>query len=184
MTAYLGIDQSLTSTGIAVLREGTSQPLVCTALPTKLKGPARLAYIRDRARGFLEEYTPRAAALEGYSYGSTGKVFELGELGGVLKLLLHDAGVPFLVVPPSSLKKFIAHKSEATKEDMRRAVEERFGLDIDQEDACDAYGLARVARAWMLKNSTIRAELEVLHALTKAPAEKLGVSKGRTKISL
>lgn len=182
---FIGLDQSLTSTGIAVLPREGDQPVLLENLPTgKLRGAERLRFIVSRIDEVLREYKPEYAALEGYSYGSTGRVFELGEAGGVVKLTLFDHKTPYLVVPPASLKKFVSFKSEASKEDMAKAVFNRWKLKIDQDDACDAYGLARVARALVMKNSTVRPELEVLRALTTDKPMKLGSTKGRTKISL
>ena len=122
---------------------------------------------------FLEEQYlahPNAivlAALEGYSIGSQNRPFDLGEVGGVIRLCLTLNHVQYLVVAPKALKKFVTGKGDsADKEAMRRATKKKWSVDIDQNDECDAYGLAKVAQAYDLRDTTNRAELEVLHALS------------------
>lgn len=164
---YLGIDQSLRSSGVAVLSGAQEVLFNGTVTPGKLTGVHRLACIRDAIRDVLaSEPGICFAALEGYAYDvGAGRVFELGEVGGAMKLVLHDAGIPFVVVPPASLKQFVAGSGSATKEQMRQAVLKKWGLDIEQNDECDAYGLAQVARSVHLNTGSTRAELEVLKKL-------------------
>jgi Holliday junction resolvasome RuvABC endonuclease subunit len=164
---YIGVDQSLRSTGVvAISAEGT---LVRTTriVPKKLTGVQRLAAIRTELENTLLCSTPiRFAALEGYAYDvGAGRVFELGEVGAVVKLIFYDAKLPFIVVPPASLKQFVAGHGQAKKDQMRQAVFKKWGQDIKQDDECDAYGLAQVARAFHLNKGTTRAELEVLKKL-------------------
>lgn len=182
---FLGIDQSLTSTGLAVVPRDGHQPAVLMNIPTgSLRGAHRLAHIRDTLRDVIEATRPVHAALEGYSFGSVNRSFDLGEVGGIVRLMLHDYRIPFLAVPPTSLKKFVVNKSEATKEDMMAGVEVRWQQVIDQDDACDAYCLAKVARQLVVRDSILRYELEVIHALTKPKEKKPSVAKSRTKLSL
>lgn len=164
---FLGIDQSLRSSGLAVVSETQSLVSMYTVTPGKVTGAPRLATIREAVRDLLAaEPAIKFAAMEGYAYDvGAGRVFELGEVGGVIKLTLHDAGIPFVVVPPASLKLFVAGNGSATKEQMREAVFKKWGPDIDQDDQCDAYGLAQLARSFHLNSGTTRAELEVLKKL-------------------
>jgi len=164
---YLGIDQSLRSSGVAVISEGQKVQYVGRILPGKLTGVARLAAVREALRDVLAaEPDICFAALEGYAYDvGAGRVFELGEVGAVVKMVLHDAAVPFVIVPPASLKQFVAGNGQAKKEQMREAVLKKWGIDVAQDDECDAFGLAQVARAFHLNSGTTRAELEVLKKL-------------------
>jgi Holliday junction resolvasome RuvABC endonuclease subunit len=164
---YLGVDQSLRSSGVAVISE-THQAAYIGTIPTgKLAGVGRLAHVRDALRTVLAaEPTIKFAALEGYAYDvGVGRVFELGEVGAVVKLALHDAGIPFLIVPPASLKLFVAGNGQANKEQMQQAVLKKWQYATAQDDECDAYGLAQVARAFHLNKGSTRSELEVLKRL-------------------
>ena len=69
--------------------------------------------------------------LEGYSYGSTGKVFHIAENTAVLKYLMWDEELEFEVVPPTVIKKFATGKGNANKEKMYEAFcNENVGSDL------------------------------------------------------
>lgn len=172
---YLGIDQSLRSTGVAVVSAGKESLLLGTVAPKKLTGAPRLAYIRDGIQDAIRSNPGiKYAALEGYSIDSVNRPFDLGEVGGLVRLSLHDAGIPFIVVSPKQLKQFVTGTGNAKKEDMRLAVLQKWHQDIDQDDACDAFGLAHVARAFHLHAGATRPELEVLKKL-RDPDKKLSL---------
>jgi Holliday junction resolvasome RuvABC endonuclease subunit len=165
---YLGIDQSLRCSGVAVIGKSQELLYVGTITPGKLTGAPRLGYIRSALRDVLAanpeiEY----AAIEGYSYGSgAGRTFELGEVGAVMKLALFDAGIPYLTVSPAGLKQFVAGNGHSDKERMREFTLRKWGIDFeDRDDECDAYGLAHVARSVHLGVGKTRAELEVVKKL-------------------
>ena len=164
---YLGIDQSLRSSGVAVVSAKQEVVYRGRIIPGKLKGVARLAAIRDALRDVLAAEPDIAyAALEGYAYDvGAGRVFELGEVGAVVKMVLHDGAIPFIIVPPASLKQFVAGNGQAKKDQMREAVLKKWGHDVEQDDECDAFGLAQVARSFHLNKGTTRSELEVLKKL-------------------
>jgi Holliday junction resolvasome RuvABC endonuclease subunit len=88
------------------------------------------------------------------------------------------------VVAPAALKKYVSGNPQASKERMRVATHKKWGIDIDQDDACDAYGLARVARTYAVGKSLDRDELEVVQKLKSPPARKPGSARGRIKLSL
>jgi Holliday junction resolvasome RuvABC endonuclease subunit len=169
---YLGVDQSLQSTGVAVLGVDGALRHLDTVRPGKLRDAARLTYIRDVVASLVREYRPVLAALEGYSYESVNKAFALGEVGGVLRACFYDNEVPLVVVPPSSLKLFVAGNGQASKTQVQDSIRRKWHLSIKQNDMSDAYGLAQVARVVVTRDTVDRHELEVVTALekTKTPA--------------
>jgi len=60
-------------------------------------------------------------AIEGYSYGSKGKVFNLAENMGIFKHKLYKAGVPVTIIEPSKAKKLATGKGNADKAAMYKA---------------------------------------------------------------
>lgn len=171
---FLGIDQSARSTGVAVVSEDQKMKWTGTVTPGKLLGAPRLAFIRDRLVSVITTYRGyngdkdadvAFAALEGYSMGSTGKWFDLGEVGGIVRLVLHDLKVPFAVVAPTSLKKFVTGSGDSDKEAMAIWVKRKWGVSLEQDDMCDAFGLAQVARSVYLGKGETRSELEVVKKL-------------------
>lgn len=188
MRTFLGVDQSLSGTGLVVLSDAGDILLQRLVQPASLRGVERLAAIRGAIREALDAFKPVSAALEGYSYGSTGRVFQLGELGGLVQMAFWDAGVPFHTVTPAALKKFVANKHQATKEQMLEATRTKWKIDFgNEDDLCDAYGLARILKAIACQDSMVRHELEVIVELTqpvpvKTPGAK--ASRGKIKVSI
>jgi crossover junction endodeoxyribonuclease RuvC len=146
----LGLDQSLSCSGwVALTAEGVRE---CgTVTPQKgLLGAERLEWIYQRVQYIIECSEPSVIVLEGYSMGlSGGMVFQLGELGGVLRLLFHRASIPLLVIPPSSLKKFASNSGKAQKDEVRLGVYKQWGFEHHSNDVVDAYALARIGLAYL-----------------------------------
>ena len=148
----VGIDPSLTSTGI------------CTALGSSTIGRNvkkdapdaerwdRLAFIRDQVTQWCapvdnlktgHDWAMEAplVVLEGYSYASAHQAHQVGELGGIVRVALHEAGIPFAIVQPTSLKLFATGKGNAGKDDMKLAAQARLGVTFTGKgsgDECDA----------------------------------------------
>lgn len=179
MQYYLGIDQALGKTGVAVLDQDGGLAHLSVISTGKLREVERLAHIRDRLKSTVDLYVVKQACLEGYSYESTGRTFDLGEVGGLVRLLLFDSSVPFEVVAPAQLKKFAGCSPQADKEKVRNGVLKKWRILIEQNDACDAYVLAQVARVYDTGQSSYRDELEVIRKM-KAPVESgTSMSSGR-----
>lgn len=94
--------------------------------------------------------------IEGYSYGSTGsRIFEIGENGGILKYHLFQKGIPFKVVPPTTVKKFYTGSGRADKQAMEHQFISETGMDLRTTlnltqkqsspvgDICDSYAICK-----------------------------------------
>lgn len=142
MSTVIGIDPSLTSTGLAY-REGGKIKAYCIGNP-KLKGVERIAFLRNAVGAALDRFSPSLVAFEGYALGFRGKsntIFDIGELGGTLKLLILERGIDILLVPPTSLKLFATAKGNADKDQVGVALERRLGVKFSTSDQYDAAGL-------------------------------------------
>ncbi|MDP9870415.1 MULTISPECIES: hypothetical protein [Streptosporangium] len=115
-------------------------------------------------------------AMEGYSYGSSNGREKAGELGYAVKGLLHDlipgrARYP-TIVTPNQVKLFTTGSGSADKKKMVKAVNERWGRAFTNDNAADAYALARIAEAIDTGNTNYPYEKSVLQELklhTEAP---------------
>jgi Holliday junction resolvasome RuvABC endonuclease subunit len=139
----VGLDLSLTSSGIAD-DEGTH------LIRTKTTGIERLRLIRESvlahtARGIAANLV----VIEGYSFASRFKGEFMGELGGVVKVALWEAGIPFAVVQPALLKTYATGKGNAPKEAMLAAAIRRLGYGGDSHDEADACWLYAMGRDWL-----------------------------------
>lgn len=146
----VGIDPSLTRLALAVA--GDAEETVAFAARS-LSGVPRLLTLRDRTLEWIERWRPAIVVMEGYSMASrAGRLADLGELGGVLKVALWEADYreehgTLVVVPPPQLKKFVVGRGNAEKAAMIAAVVRRWNVDISTDDEADAYGLARLGVA-------------------------------------
>lgn len=168
-----GIDASLRGTGVCCLEKGIFQ---ATFLPElKLTGAERLLVLRKRLFKVIDAFGPELVMLEGYSYDSVGKLFEIGEWGGIIKVGLFERRIPFQIVPPKRLKRFMGVKRK-DKELMIAAVKTRLKYDAgDNDNLADAAALARVAEVFITKDTKYRSELEVIRDMNLIKAlEKHG----------
>ena len=69
-------------------------------------------------------------SIEGYSFGSKGKVFNLAENMGIFKHKLYKAGIPVTVIEPSKAKKLATGKGNADKAAMYKAFCEETKTDL------------------------------------------------------
>lgn len=131
----IGLDLSLTCTGVA-LPDGT-----CIRLRPSRCGVERLAWYREQIRT-LTVADIDLVVIEDYAFSQRGAhSHELGELGGVVRLQLHDFGVPFAAVVPSSLKKYATGKGNADKGAVLAAAIRRLDYEGSSNDEADALWL-------------------------------------------
>lgn len=136
-----GLDLSLTATGIATA-DGVD------TIKTNERGVRRLFWLRRQIlKAITESTTPvDAVALEGYSYASQhSHAHSTGELGGVIRLGLWEAGIRYIVVPPKSMKKFATGKGNASKDQVLVSAVLRFGREFADNNQADALWLRAMA---------------------------------------
>jgi Holliday junction resolvasome RuvABC endonuclease subunit len=170
MSIYVGIDPSLTQTGVCVLFTRGIEKLKVFRTPRAMRGAARLVNIRDNIQKMVEPYRSNVtlAAVEGPSLGSTNRADDLGQLRGVVLVLLMDLCIEPILVAPASLKMFVAAKGDATKEEMASATARIWDVTIPQHDACDAHGLARFAEEYHEGRSNLRHQIQAVYNLKRS----------------
>lgn len=138
MLTVMGIDQSLTSTGVCIVTEFLDPESVwvhdilhtCTIPTSKTDEPSWLIDTATRAEiivtklnELIGEYRPDVVVFEALSLGSTGSATRtLPVLMGYILALLDAEKI--YTVPPSTLKKFATGKGNAKKEAMYGALTE------------------------------------------------------------
>lgn len=132
----LGVDPSLTATGIAM---PTGEVFTIT---TRLRGMARL----DHIAGVVVKAATGAdvVAIEGYAFGHARQAAHLGELGGTIRLDLWRTGVTYVDVPPLTVKKYATGKGNAGKDEVLAAAIRRLGYTGHSNDEADALWLRAV----------------------------------------
>ena len=138
-----GIDLSLSATGVVLINSRKKIILKKVIKTKKLRGMERLLFIKQELLNLLIEHKVSQCAIEGYSFGSNGRaLFNIGELGGVVRLALHENSIHFFDIPPTSLKAFITDNGGADKEMVIQAINKDYGILFKDNNEADAYGLA------------------------------------------
>lgn len=75
-------------------------------------------------------------AIEGYSYGSRGNVFNIGELTGALKQKLYSHNLDYVLYSPPSIKKYATGSGRADKELMHKSFLEKTKLNMMSNLGC------------------------------------------------
>lgn len=68
--------------------------------------------------------------IEDYSFGSTGRVFNIAENCGLLKYKLWHSKIPFTTIPPTVIKKNATGKGNANKEKLQEQFYADTGIDV------------------------------------------------------
>ncbi len=145
MPTIMGIDPSLTSTGLVVLENGNL--ILHETLEVKEKGIARLLTLQNILEGRLFAYNPDLVVVEGYAFARSNQAHQMGELGGMVRMLLAQKRVPWLEAAPTQVKKFATGKGNAAKELILMNVLKRWGVEFQVSDEADAFVLAKIGQA-------------------------------------
>ncbi len=140
----MGIDPGNVTTAVAWCR-GVRGSVAILRRTTRLKGNARLVYWRDWWASTLKEVRPTHVALEGYAFGTRGRQFVIGELGGIIRVALTDAGIKPIIIAPTTVKKFATNDGRAKKPIMLQAAQ-ALGYKGKSHDEADARLLLEILR--------------------------------------
>ena len=145
----LGIDPSSTSTGYGLIdhRRGTSTFVDCGCIRPKRTGDFgdRLVLLFDRMSALLSEASPDQVALESSFYGKDADAAnKLGEARGVVRLAVKRGGLATTEYTPAQVKKAVAGRGQASKEQVQYMVSRLLRLDKMPRplDASDALAVA------------------------------------------
>lgn len=137
----MGFDLSLRKTGVAIVWNLGHHTLLIEP-PDELRDGPRLVYIERAMRRLLHAFDPNYAVIEGYSYGSATGQFALGEVGGIARLVLSGNDIPYAVVPPTTLKKYVTGIGNANKIAMALQLNKDLNIPLHDDNEVDALCLA------------------------------------------
>jgi Holliday junction resolvasome RuvABC endonuclease subunit len=153
----VGIDQSLTGFALSVVSVEFPNLHKTWVIKSSFKGIQRLNDIHDWFYGTLSDLHRNGnvvvnVAMEGTVLQSQAASI-LGELAGIVKMDLYtffdarvkpNCSLP-LQIPPMTLKKYATGKGTAKKQEMLLQIYKRWGVEFNDDNAADAYALARLA---------------------------------------
>ncbi|MFC8515531.1 Holliday junction endonuclease [Streptomyces sp. NPDC057257] len=138
-----GLDLAIGATGIC-LPNGTA-----STIKPALKEDARLVEIRNKIGALIGDHPTDLIVLEDVPAtmkGAAGKVIPM--LHGAVRAVLLDLGLPYIVIPPSTLKAYATGKGNADKTAMAIAALKRAEREFADDNQCDAWWLRAAGLDW------------------------------------
>lgn len=129
----MGIDPSMSGTGLS-LPDGST-----LVIRPRGKGDDRLREIADHIHVVAQASRAELVVMEGLFgvyKGEAARVVPM--VHGAIRLELLRLPVPYVVLNPTSLKRFATGKPSANKTDMALAALKRLGREYGTSDECDA----------------------------------------------
>lgn len=178
---YLGLDITLNSSGVALLIRGHATTYTVRPPASVGRHAARLTYTYDAVLDIVRTCMPvyasvRHCGIEGGSYNSKGRLFQLGEASGAATVAAAPYVKVFTSIPPASLKLYWTRNKNAPKPRMIKTANTRFGLEDPfvecEDDMVDALACACVAHDLnYIETLVLRHQLEALKPLVATPVE-------------
>lgn len=188
MPTTIGIDQSLNSTGICVNENGTYTYYLITATATKRfikaaesfqslhvipipKTPSTKGIVHENnitehiyiiikvIKEIFNRHKPDLVITENIAFAANGRVIDLAGLGHCIRLTCREMNIPFLSIPPTTVKKQSVGLGSATKEMMILTWARIFPqfkplCDHKVDDLADAYFICEYKPDWMAQSNT------------------------------
>ena len=169
--SFVGLDLSLTSTGFCLKNGNTITMDTIKTEPKNFKNDLdRLIHIRNT----IISKTPadvKLICIEDFFVPSNklqiGSGIKLAMLGTTVRMALYERGIPFVVISPNSLKKFVTGKGVGDKSMILREVFKRWGINAKDDNQADASVLAYLAEALLseINELTPKFQAEVIRTV-------------------
>lgn len=148
---YLGLDLSLTGTGLCLIHPDYSIESTSLIHNVASDDVTRLFLNQTDLEAFLNSIKEQVTlcCIEGpaFSVRDGGHLFQIGEWTGVAKLVLYNLNIPFIIAAPLQLKKYISGTGKnVRKELIMLDIYKKYGEELRDNNIADAYVLSRIAR--------------------------------------
>ena len=143
LPTIIAIDGALAKNGVCIITNEEGKNVCYTAiLQCNELNSYRLIYLFNQLNELIQRFKPQYACVEGYAHKAMGRVFSMGEAGGVFRLAFALQEISTCEVPPTTLKKYITGNGRADKKAMKAAIKSIFNMQFKTNDEVDAFGLA------------------------------------------
>ena len=153
-------DLSLVATGFAVNINAGAYTIVSAETlnpPAKMTGIARLDWILTQVKHRTVGYTEPAVhfvVFEDLAFAAHDRNHERAGLATLIRHMLWENRIPFVLVAPTTLKKFTCGSGKADKSQMMLAVFKNWGVTPRNDNEADAIALLKLGEALVLPDNT------------------------------
>lgn len=140
MAKVVGLDPSFTGFGVAIQENGN---LLIKKIVSKQTGVQRLIEIRDTILQYVQGAD--LVCIEDFAFSRANQAHNLGGLGWIIRVMMHEENVPFMVVGTSQVKKFATGRGNAKKPEVMLGVYKRWGVEFADDNEADAFVLMKMA---------------------------------------
>lgn len=149
---YVGIDQSLTGTGVAIFNAdgyllrtdlfGTKPGL--TPLEEVERFISLFADVHNAVQKIVP-FKPVCAVMEDFAFAQAHQMAKLGGLGWHFRIMMSRTNWHFATCPTTVLKQIACGKGNAQKDQIMLGVYKRWTFESSDNNIADAYVLGRIA---------------------------------------
>lgn len=175
----VGLDLSLVKTGYAIV-EDDGKVLASGVIKSSPSGDKPIDETRrivkiaedimEKIDEILPNINPDLVIIEGLAFMAQGtSLVQLAGLNYLTRILLANFNWPFMIVAPTTLKKFITGSGKGDKDMMMMAIFKNYGFEAGDNNEADAYSLAVCGMATLGKplKDVIKPQQEVINLLKK-----------------
>ena len=151
---YIGIDLSLSGTGVVVLDDDgqmIENHLISTTPKQTIE--ERILEISNKIVEIRNRYKLCTFFIEGLSFGSRGqKMLELAALHYYVRIDIFCSHHDYHVIPPTKVKKYITGKGNCEKNLMLLKAYKKWNVEFDNDNVCDAFCMAKYGYEVIMNN--------------------------------
>jgi crossover junction endodeoxyribonuclease RuvC len=144
---FVGLDPSYNEFGLIILDQEANiveQRLLTS--DSKLDADERIIQLEKEFKFIPTVLGLQTVYIEGPAFSSQGQfVLQMGALHYYIRLFLLKHKTNFKVIAPGTLKKFVTGTGKGKKELILLKTYKKWGVEFDNNNIADAYGLARMA---------------------------------------
>ena len=148
VTNLVALDLSLAATGLAQSWGATSAITCRTISPPKgLGGAARLLWIVNALdEAVVSKTHDTVVIIEEMAFAAHDRNHERAGLAWIVRCMLHEYKVPYILVAPTTLKKSVTGSGKGDKSKMQLTVWRNWAVECANDNEADAVGLLQMLR--------------------------------------
>ena len=168
----VSFDLSLTGTGTVSYSYRTIQSPATLTPPKGLVGVPRLDWILRQCHSIVPAYS--LVIFEDLAFNAHDRNHERAGLATLVRWMLWRKKTPYILVAPTTLKKFGTGSGKGDKSRIQLEVYKRWHVECADDNQADAYILLRIGMALMgLDKQLTKPQLDCLATIRKSNAAAL-----------